>query len=150
MHPMRPSGRLSRRFADVRGYTLVELLVCMLILAIMAAIALPAWLDQRAKGQDAEAKLTLKSAVTALATYETAEGDFNATRAQLEAIEPALAEARNLRVIGTADTYELKEDSAVGTEFTLSRDATGIVTRDCTNHGYALCRANLDANGNRW
>ena len=39
--------------------TMVELLVCLLIMAIIMAILLPPFLDQRAKGEDAEAKLTL-------------------------------------------------------------------------------------------
>jgi type IV pilus assembly protein PilA len=140
----------TRRLADARGFTLVEMLVAMLILAIMAAIALPAWLDQRAKGQDADAKLTLRTAATAVITYESTEETFDATRAQLVAIEPALDEARNLRVAGTKYAFELREDSGSGTEFTLSRDGLGGITRDCSNHGHGLCRDNLDANGNRW
>lgn len=129
---------------------MVELLVCLLILGIMAAIALPAWLDQRAKGEHAEAKLTLKTATTALDTYVMTENTYNATVAELEAIEPSLAEARNLRVTGTDVDFTVKEDAADTTEFTLTRSATGAVTRDCSNHGYGLCRAGLDANGNRW
>jgi type IV pilus assembly protein PilA len=138
------------QLADVRAFSIVELLVCMLIIAIMAAIALPAFLDQRAKGEDAEAKLALSTAVIALDTYAVTESTYDATREELEAIEPALAEARNLRVDGTAVGFELREDSAGGREFTLARSAAGSVTRDCSSHGYGLCRASPDPNGNRW
>jgi type IV pilus assembly protein PilA len=147
---MRPPRRPIRSFDDARGFTLVEVLVCVLIIAIMAAIALPAFLDQRAKGEDAEAKLTLSTAVIALDTYVVNENTYDATRAELEAIEPSLGEARNLRVDGTAVGFELKEDSAGGREFTLTRGADGVFTRDCSEHGYGLCRAGLDANGDRW
>jgi type IV pilus assembly protein PilA len=143
-----------RRFrspASETGLTLVELLVCMLIIGIMAAIALPAFLDQRAKGEDAEAKLTLKTAVTAMVTYEMNAGTYGASVSDLEAIEPTLRESRKLTVVsGDADSFEISEDSAAGTTFTLSRDAEGKVTRDCSEPAYGLCRAGLDADGNRW
>jgi type IV pilus assembly protein PilA len=150
MHRERPTRRQARPFGDERGFTMVELLVCILIVAIMAAIALPAFLNQRAKGEDTEAKLALRTAATALRTFEMNESTFNATLGQLEAIEPALAEARDLRVTGTVDTFELIEESADGTIFTLERDAGGEMTRDCSNPGYGLCRQDLDARGNRW
>ena len=138
------------RPADQRGFTLVELLVAMLIIAIMAAIALPAFLDQRAKGEDAEAKLTLKTATTAIITYEMSSGTYDATVAELVDIEPALAEARHLVITGDTDSFVLQEESDNLTLFTLSRDATGRTTRDCSVPGYGLCRDALDASGNRW
>jgi type IV pilus assembly protein PilA len=142
--------RRPRRSADTRGFTMVELLVCLLIIAIMAAIALPAFLDQRAKGEDSEAKLTIRTTAIALQAHHANEDTYAATIADLEAIEPSLNEAIHLRVSGTADTFEVRERSANGTEFTLSRSATGTLTRDCSNHGYGLCRDVADASGDFW
>ena len=139
-----------RHFAQQRGFTLVELLVCMLIIAIMVAIALPAFLDQRAKGEDTEAKATLKTATTAIITYEMSAGTYDATVAELVEIEPALSEARHLVVSGDVDSFVLQEESDDLTLFTLSRDATGRTTRDCSVPGHGLCRDTLDASGNRW
>jgi type IV pilus assembly protein PilA len=150
MHPTRPSRRPLRPFADERGFTLVELLVCLLIFGIMAAIALPAFLDQRAKGEDTEAKLALRTAATALRTFALTEDTFAATRAQLEAIEPALADARNLTVTGDDDEFTITEDSADGTTFEMTRAPTGRITRDCSNPGFGLCRDSVDGAGNRW
>jgi type IV pilus assembly protein PilA len=140
----------SRPIADVLGFTLVEVLVCMLILSIMAVIALPAWLDQRAKGEDAEAKLTIRTATIALHSHWTETGTYDATRAQLVAIEPSLVDAIDLRITGDEDEYEIREESADTTVFWMIRASDGTITRDCSNHGYGLCRSNADARGNHW
>ena len=57
-----------------QGFTLIELLVVIIIIGILAAIAIPVFLNQRKKGWDAQAKSDLRNAATAQETYLT---DFN-------------------------------------------------------------------------
>jgi type IV pilus assembly protein PilA len=61
------------------GFTLIELLVVILIIAILAAIAIPVFLQQRRKGWVAQAESTLKNAATAQESWATGDGDGNYT-----------------------------------------------------------------------
>lgn len=56
------------------GFTLIELLVVIIIIGILAAIAIPVFLNQRQKGYDAQAKSDARNAATMEETYLT---DYN-------------------------------------------------------------------------
>jgi type IV pilus assembly protein PilA len=59
-----------------QGFTLIELLVVIVIIGILAAIAIPVFLNQRKKGVDASLKSDLKNAATTVETWAT---DFPST-----------------------------------------------------------------------
>ena len=60
------------------GFTLIELLVVILIIAILAAIAIPVFLRQRERGYEAQAQSAVKNAATAVESYATqANGDYS-------------------------------------------------------------------------
>ena len=66
------------------GFTLIELLVVILIIAILAAIAIPVFLRQREKGWVSQMESALKNAATAQESYLTGEGEYTADIAELE------------------------------------------------------------------
>jgi prepilin-type N-terminal cleavage/methylation domain-containing protein len=66
------------------GFTLIELLVVVLIIGILAAIAIPVYLNQRAKAVDAGARQDLRVLATFEETYLTSTAQY-ADFAQLDA-----------------------------------------------------------------
>jgi type IV pilus assembly protein PilA len=137
--------KLRSRAQDEKGFTLIELLVVILIIGILAAIALPAFLNQRSKAQDTEAKSAARTAQTALETYYTDEQNYNPPTglAALRAIEPALNEGvanAGLAVTFGDQAYTVTVTQAkTGSVFRIIKTATGSVTRECDNDGTKGC-----------
>ena len=125
------------------GFTLIELLVVMLILGILAAIAIPAFFNQRDKGTDAQAKAAARTAQTAIETYATDNGGSYAaaTKEDLKAIEDTLQITGDnaISVVSDETTYTVTSTSGTANTFSIARGAGGVVTFDCTDEGEGGC-----------
>jgi type IV pilus assembly protein PilA len=140
--------------ANEDGFTLIEVLVVIMIIGILAAIAIPAFLNQTSKASDAAAKELVHTAQVAEETCATDHsGQYSSCNSptQLASYESTIQTSSGsgsawlyqVNVPGngqSGNSYSVTTESATGDTYTITRSANGGLIRQCTNaSGQTAC-----------
>jgi type IV pilus assembly protein PilA len=144
-------SRLRSRAGRQEGFTLVELLVVVLITGILAAIAIPTFLGQKDKANDASAKSLLTTGVTTMETYYTDSQTYVGAdgAGKLSAIEPSISWVLS----GTsADTSknEVLVSGLSQSGFTLSTDISPTKSYTYTKSSSGISKTCTGCTGGTW
>jgi type IV pilus assembly protein PilA len=137
---------LRARTSDESGFTLIELLVVVLIIGILSAIAIPAFLSQTSKASDSAGKTQVGTLQTTMEAYAAENNGSYAggTLAELQKSEPTLndtSQATPAVVTDTATEFEVSSTVKSDGNVYKLKNKEGTITRTCTTEKTGGCKA---------
>jgi type IV pilus assembly protein PilA len=133
---------LTKRLRANRGFTLIELLVVILLLGILAALAIPAYMDHQKKGKDSEAQSNARNLVSRVELCFATQENYSECDTEAEIGNdtnlPFGTGAGQVSVVSSTDrTYKITAVSRASTDgsnhtYSIDHNLAGTNDRTCT------------------